>query len=425
MDLKNKLILLIFFLLNNILLAQENSLKNRALEEFKNEHYAQAIALLEQAEKNKLQDAEIYYYLAWFKHYKAYDSRPLKGYDFAYSEQIFTYLDKAIALNPDYGDAKYFYGAECSGNAFLAMQNYEPEKLDYFYNLANEKGAYPNWLKEFGRNILSTCEKNAILFAAGNADFDVCTYLQLHENFRKDVTLIPIGNIDRPWYVQFLKRGLQEKVKKIDLSLTDSQIMDLHPFKWETTEITIPVSQSYKKRFNLSADVFQWEVSPDLLSYRMHAKIEGEKAKQRAYLSPQRAVLLQIIEDNFSKRPIFFSNFCSPTFYAGLRQYFQNCGLISLLTPVSTENTDYQFDYAKIENLLQAKNLSMFKTILREDIPRISMVVISAYYIAFLNLLDNKKHEERNELKYLFQEFLQIGYDKEYENEIAKEIDKK
>ena len=34
-------------------------------------------------------DAEIYYYLGWFNHYRAYDSRPLKGYDYSDSEQIF------------------------------------------------------------------------------------------------------------------------------------------------------------------------------------------------------------------------------------------------------------------------------------------------------------------------------------------------
>jgi len=184
--------------------SQEKTLKEKALEEFKNEHYNEAISLLEKAVVKSPDDAEIYYYLGWFNHYRAYDSRPLSGYDYAYSEQIFKYLDKALELNPNYGDAKYFYGAECSGNAFISMQNYDANKLEYFYKLAYDKGAYPKWLIEFGKNFLSQCDEDAILFTGGNMDFDICSYLQLCENFRTDVSVIPIGNIDCPWYVQFL-----------------------------------------------------------------------------------------------------------------------------------------------------------------------------------------------------------------------------
>ncbi len=424
MNLKNIFIFILYFAITNIVLGQENELKNKALEEFKNEHYSQAVDYLEKAVKINPDDAEIYYYLGWFNHYRAYDSRPLQGYDFSYSEQIFKYLDKALELNPNYGNAKYFYGVECSANAISAMQNYNAEKLSYFYKLADQKGAYPKWLKEFGRNMLTTCDDNAILFLAGNADFDVCTYLQLHENFRKDITLIPIGNINRPWYVKFLKQGLKNSVKKINLKLTDEQIMDLHPFKWKTTKVSVLFSETYKEQFNLSDDYeFQWQVEPDLTSNRILSKINDEKSQKRTYLSPQRAILLQIIEDNFVERPIYFSNFCSSDFYGGLDKYFQNCGLISLLTPILTEGTNYQYNYDKIEFLLQGENLKFFKNIIKNDIPRISYIVAYGYYYSFFYLLDKDK-KDRNDLKILFEEFLQIGYDKEYEKEIIERMNK-
>lgn len=367
-------------LLSLNVIGQGKKLKEQALEEFRNEHYNEAIALLEQAAKETPKDAEIFYYLGWFNHYRAYDSRPLSGYSFSYSEQIFKYLDKALELKPDYGDAKYFYGAECSGNAFIAMQNNDAEKLRYFYKLANDKGAYPAWLKEFGRNFMNSCDANAILFTGGNADFDVCLYLQLHENVRTDITLLPIGNIDRPWYVKFLKNGLGGAIKKVELSLTEQQIMDIHPYKWDTTTVSIQVSPADKKQFDLSDNyLFQWQVEPDLFSERMHSKIEREKEKKRAYLSPQRAILLQIVEDNFSKRPIYFSNFCSPIFYGGLNVYFQNCGLVSRLMPILTKDTEFALNYKKIEELLQEQNFKYFKTLKNSDIPRISGIIESGY----------------------------------------------
>lgn len=121
---QNIVLICLIFMNTTQVFSQEKSLKEQAIEKFKAENYNDAISLLEQALKHSPNDAEIYYYLGWFNHYRAYDSRPLKGYDYRYYERIFEYLSKAIELNPNYGDAKYFYGAECSANAFNAMQNY-------------------------------------------------------------------------------------------------------------------------------------------------------------------------------------------------------------------------------------------------------------------------------------------------------------
>jgi hypothetical protein len=338
--------------------SQTISLKEQALEKFKAEHYDDAINLLEQALVQSPNDAEIYYYLGWFNHYRAYDSRPLKGYDYSYSERIFEYLDKALELNPNYGDAKYFYSAECGSNAFEAMQAYNSEKLKYFYDLGFKKGVFPDWLIEFGRNLLASCEKDAILFAGGDADFNICSYLQLCENFRTDITVIPLGFIDRPWYVNFLKNGLVNGVRKININLTEKQIMDIHPFKWRETNVYIDISQEDRLKFGLSEDFkMEWVVAPDLQSERMHSKIEGEEPIRRTLLSPQRAMLLQIVEDNFAVRPIYFRG-ADPSFYGGINEYFQNCGLVFRLTPIKTKDTKFQIDVSKLEQLFRAENFT-------------------------------------------------------------------
>ncbi len=423
---KNLINILIFIVFSTLFVqAQENSLKEQALDEFKKEHYNEAISLLEKAAVKTPNDPEIYYYLGWFNHYRAYDSRPLKGYDFAYSQKIFDYLDKAIRLNPQYGDAKYFYGAECSGNAFIAMQNYDVEKLRYFYKKAYEKGAYPAWLIEFGKNLMNTCDKNAILFTGGNPDFDVCAYLQLHQNYRTDITIIPLGNIDRPWYVKFLREGLEGGVRKININLTDQQIMDIHPFKWDITDVYIPVSKELKTKFKLNSDFqFKWTIEPDLFSNRMHSKIESEKAKKRTYLSPQRAILLQIVEDNFNERPIYFSNLAEPIFYGGLNTYFKNCGLTSQLAPIETMNTDKSSDVAKLEILLNPENFKDLPSLKTNDMPRISGLIFS-YHKAFVLLAQyykkNNQTEKLNKLVDTYKTSIAIGIDKEQEEEILRQ----
>ena len=186
---KALLFALSFFLLAFRSPAQVQGLKEQALESFRRERYDEAVALMERAAEADPTDAESWYYLGFFNHYRAYDSRPLKGYDLSYSERVFSYLDRALELDPSLGDARYFYGAECSANAFHAMRERDLERLRHFYEKAFLKGAYPPWLLELGRNMLDGCDRDAILFAGGNGDFDVCSYLQLHEGYRRDVSV--------------------------------------------------------------------------------------------------------------------------------------------------------------------------------------------------------------------------------------------
>lgn len=425
---KISIIFPIIFVLNSSLFGQNLTLKEKAVEKFKEEQYKEAIEILEKAVLESPDDYEIYYYLGWYNHYLAYDSRPLKGYDFGHSEKIFFYLDKALKLNPNYGDAKYFYGAECSGNAFNAMQNYDLEKLKFFYKLAFDKGAYPSWLIELGKNLLNSCPPNSIFFAGGNADFDVCSYLQLHQNFRKDITVIPIGNLDRPWYVEFLKYGLKDGVKPITLSLTKNQIYDIHPFKWDTTTIDILIPQNDIEKFNLSNTYkLRWQVSPDLSSNRLHSKMSGENIKNRTYLSPQKAILLQIIEENYSMRPICFSNFCNPFFLNGLEKYLTNWGLISKLIPVDSKVYNIQNDYSEMEKLIRSENLQNYSDIIVNELPRISGLTFiyseTLYLLAKEYSIKNEKGKLKNLINF-YDNYLRIGFNKETEKYYSDELEK-
>jgi len=338
-------------------------------------------------------------------------------------------LDKAIELNPDYGNAKYFYGAECSANAFVAMQNYDLENIKYFYKIAYEKGAYPDWLVESGENMLNSCDTNSILFTGGNVDFDVCSYLQLIKNYRKDITIIPIGNIDRPWYIKFLKQGLDGGVKKINLNMTDNQIYNIHPFKWNSTKIKIPVSESVLDKYNCKENYeMLWTVNPDLKSNRKDSKIQGEEIKYRTYLSPQRAMLLQIIEDNFQSRPVYFSNLSNPVFFGGANEYFKNCGLVSELTPIKTEGTEFENDYKKIDILLKREHFKYFSKITTSNIPRISGNIAFSYYGPVWLLANfyssTRTMEKLSELKNFFKNYLAVGFNGKREEMLLRGIER-
>lgn len=397
-----KLLIFILFLSVLSISAQNSTLKKQALSAYQNGNYDESINLLKRALKESANDPEIYYYLGTAIQQKSYDSRAKGEYDYTNSEQVFNYLDKAIALDSTYGDAKYFYGVECSDNALNAMKNGNLEQAKYFYEKAYNKGAYPEWLIEFGYNLLISCDQNGILFAGGNADYDVCLYLQLIKDYRTDVTVIPIGNINRPWYIKLLKDGLEGGIKPVKINLTDEQISNIRPTKWKETEVSIYYDRAYQRGLRLPSDhKMKWLVEPDMDSRKNYAGSEAGSLRQ--YLSPQRTMLLQIIQDNYDERKIFFSNACESFFMAGLSLYTRNRGLVGELLPVKTVGTTILNDYEEMAKLLTKANLKNYHTVKDSDIPKVSgilylyhnsLVPLAGYY----RLIKDEK-ELRNLLK--------------------------
>ena len=147
----------------------------------------------------------------------------------------------------------------------------------------------------------------------------------------------------------------------------------MRPFKWDTLEVRIPVSEALREEFSLPEDaVLAWTVAPDFASERLNGKLNDEKARPRTYLSPQRAVMLQIVEDNYASRPIFFSRMGNPFFFAGLDRFFSHGGLVSRLLPFPTAGTAHETDVPRLERLLRADRLKEVRSVATTDIPRIS-----------------------------------------------------
>ncbi|MCL2596952.1 MAG: hypothetical protein FWD66_04695 [Paludibacter sp.] len=250
------------FLTNSVVSQTTEQLKDNAIEKFEQADYPSAVKLLEEALKNDTTDKEIYYYLGHFSHYKAYDSRSAE-FDRTYYDKIYYYLDKALELDSNYGDARYFYAAQCGADAIYYIQERDTTTALSYYLKAYDKKCFAPWLIEYGMNVLNSCEDNAILFCNGDAELNTLSYLQLIKNVRQDVTVIPRAFLDRVWYVLMLKNGLGNFVKKTNINLSEKQILDLHLFKWEENKIEIPISSDLKKTYNLNEN-FNIEVLPDV-----------------------------------------------------------------------------------------------------------------------------------------------------------------
>lgn len=355
------------------LYAQSGILKNEALKAAKAGDYREAIGLLEEAKEKTPEDPQVYYYLGVFMHYLAYDSAPLVGYDSTYSDKIIRNLESAVELKPDYGDAYYFIGAQYGADALDGLRNGDPGRYKSAFQIAFQKGAFPEWVIEYDKNMLRSCGKDAILFVAGDIEFDPIQYLQLIENYRTDVTVIPFALLERPWYVATLKKGSDGIVRKIPISLSMKQIFDMHSYKWDTMVVNIPISGKLKERFKLpQSEVMRWKIAPDM------------RSDEKTFLSPGLAVLMNIIQSNKWNRPIYFSLGFGEFSFPGLRDHFQLSGTVYKLLPIVTEKTDHDIDTLKIEEVLLNENhLKDFKDVDRHDMPRVSGILYNYYGVLY------------------------------------------
>ena len=394
---------LFLFILPVKIIAQNSNLKSKALEAFEQEKYAAGLDLLKQAQDSSPEDPEIYYYLGKFKHYLGYDSRPLSGgYDETDSDEVLDLLNKAIELNPDYGNAYYFLGAEYGARAHNYLSGGALDRAIDQLKLGRKAGGYPDWLLEYNRNILRSLDKNGILFTGGDAEFNPLLYLQIVEQIRKDVTIICTPLLERYWYVDFIKNKMTDLSQSPPLSITDRQIKNLRPYKWKTKKIKIPVCQKVHKRYALTKSHIEWKLKPDM----------EHLGRQRPLLNPMGAVITDIIQTNGFKRDVYFTIGTTQSMRYNLDPYLMISGLTYKLTPLQDKsdslavfiNND-RIDIQKTSELLMnPANFQNFHTVKDHNMPRAALY--NNYFALHLMLAryykENRYYQKLDSIKKMY-----------------------
>ncbi|MCK4417624.1 MAG: hypothetical protein KAV99_05610 [Candidatus Latescibacteria bacterium] len=382
---RNRRVALVVFalaFLSSILPAQDIDLKQEAQEAFKAENYPQAVSLLKQAVAQNPDDAEAYYYLGYFTHYLCYDSLPLTGYGVHNSDEVLMFLRKAVALDPKLGNAYYFIGAEYGARFMRRMQAGQLKEMVLELKRGRQEGGLPDWLVEYNRNMLRSCAPHAILFTGGDSETDAAWYLQYVENFRRDVSVIPPGALKWPWYVLTMKANARLIPALAPISWSKDQILSMHPYKWKTNKINIPISEDVRKKYRLGDEMQQmeWVVEPNLSDER------------RTYLSAEMAVIVDIIKTNAWKRPVYFSLGCHPLWRKELEDYLQISGIVHRLLPVKTGGSVPSLDVEKTEEiLLDLGNFRDVEDVTTKDYSRIAGI-LKNYRFDFIQLLRHYRH---------------------------------
>lgn len=377
--LNNILVTVSLALIPAIALAQVSELKEEAKAAFQAENYPLAISLLKRAIAENPDDAEAYYYLGYYTHYLCYDSIPLTGYGRDLSDEVLRLLRRAVTLNPSLGNGFYFIGAEYGARFLNSMKTGNLDEMVVALREGRREGGFPEWLIEYNRNMLKSCEPNAILFTGGDADTDPAWYLQYLENVRRDVTVIPFALLNRPWFVSILKEGDGLIPTPAPISWSREQILSLRPYKWKANTITIPLSNKVRAAYQLpdTTKQMEWMVQPDL------------RDDYRTYLSGNYAVMVDIIRTNAWRRPVYFSLGSHMETFKGLEDYLQISGFSLRLLPVKSGEEAFSLDVEKTEQImLDIENFKDIEDVATKDYSRIASL-LGNYRIVFLNLLEH------------------------------------
>ncbi|MBN2225959.1 MAG: DUF2723 domain-containing protein [candidate division Zixibacteria bacterium] len=166
----------------------------------------------------------------------------------------------------------------------------------------------------FGRNLLETCESDAILFTAGDSDTFLPLYFQAVERVRTDVTVLNIHLLNTPWFL----RSIMHYHPDMPWSVTADSVGTMHHIPWETDTVAVA------------------GVTPQSDSVR----IVVEPTFGNILFIGHRLVL-DIIRENQWRRPIYFSAGFGEHLPLGLSSLARLDGLAWRLCPDDSSRNDH------------------------------------------------------------------------------------
>ena len=259
-----------------------------------------------------------------------------------YTRKISSYFENSIKNNSVYRGEVIILGPSSkitSCWAIQAMTYIEKGKKDsavWALKEGKKRGGFSEPILELCRNILTSCDSNAILFVNGDNDTFPMFYIQLVEGFRKDITFINMSLSNLPWIIKILKYSQMFGGSKIPFSFADDSLTEnindekalnvLSFYKNNTINIPVNDIPEYYRKFSESEE--KSKTSEILININI-------ASADYAYETVSEQVIIDIIKLNKFNRPLCFSITIGD--FPFLKDYFIQSGLVNLLVPYSQQ----------------------------------------------------------------------------------------
>lgn len=342
------IILLLFNFLTIPCLAQQTSSEQKSTKDFQflldkgkdafnAGNYFAALEYLKQAEQLEPQNQEVHYFLGYS--YAYIDSSEIT--DFGLTLKSSKHFEKVIEISPQYkGEIVILdpYSRITANWGSLAMAYLAESKVDsaiWAFKEGQRRGGFFQEIMEINKNIMVTCAKDAILFTNGDNDTYPMLFLQVVENYRRDISVVNLNLLNTPWFI----KQIRDTEPKVPIEYTDEEIKLLEATIWkEPKKIKIDISREKmidyieKKDDDMAPSVDELPESPGIgFELKSTVTISGHP-----FIRVQDQMVIHILKVNNFNRPIYFSVTVAP----------QN-----LLDLYNRSNTKGQKNYLRIDGL--------------------------------------------------------------------------
>jgi Protein of unknown function (DUF2723) len=220
--------------------------------------------------------------------------------------------------------------------------------------------------RDYARNFLESCDKNAIIFTYGDNDTYPLWYCQEVENIRTDVRVVNLSLIATDWYIYQLRRAMNDS-PAIDMSIPEEKIrgfkrmqiyynpqsgpekeMNIQQvLKFLSEDHPLPIGDgsrpldTYLPTRKVFMPVNKAEMQANgLLSPSDSAAVDTMRftITNEQYIIKDQLALIDIIATNINKRPIYWAVTCREDRLLGMQDYLQLEGLSLRIVPVKSKS---------------------------------------------------------------------------------------
>ena len=271
----------------------------------------------------------------------------------------------------------------------MAVQNWDDH---------TRKGRYIDI--EFAKNLLNSCEENAILFTGGDNDTFPLWYIQEVEGYRTDVRLANLELLISDWYIDQMKQP-KNAAQPLPISMEKEDYAgerDLIIQNYPSRKISLPVDKD-----QLLADGVISEEEYPFVGDPMVWEFKARGSKSNPYILRKDSVIIDILRNVANdgwQRPVYFANTMAPSNFLNLNDYLRMEGMAYRVLPVKrTEETINDIYYGRIAQDILQKNLTEKFLYTNLDNPSVNFdehirsVIVSNYRNSFFRLCNSYSEE--------------------------------